>query len=213
MPSLSMHVRAKPLQVASALRRFMSMRGYSVLPPRGDEVAAVEFRLVPPGTSGLTAVFAEPPDQIDEVLASTLSQSLRTLVFSLVRGGDVFALQSWNGGHPLERVGVVRGQLVEGEPGELASAILAGEEQSVLDARGIELDHPDARAIVVGFAQAARPGRTALVVDPLLSCPRCGSPMAERKGRFGAFFGCLRFPQCDGKLSSAEADAQRKSNQ
>ncbi len=29
-------------------------------------------------------------------------------------------------------------------------------------------------------------------------CPKCGSPMKVRHGRFGAFFGCTRYPECKG---------------
>ena len=27
-------------------------------------------------------------------------------------------------------------------------------------------------------------------------CPRCGQPLALRKGRFGAFYGCTGYPVC-----------------
>ncbi|MEN8222748.1 MAG: PD-(D/E)XK nuclease family protein [Acidobacteriota bacterium] len=35
-------------------------------------------------------------------------------------------------------------------------------------------------------------------VDPsdLKHCPDCGSPLAERKGKFGKFLGCTGFPEC-----------------
>lgn len=29
-------------------------------------------------------------------------------------------------------------------------------------------------------------------------CPKCGSPMAKRTGKNGAFYGCTKYPQCDG---------------
>lgn len=31
-------------------------------------------------------------------------------------------------------------------------------------------------------------------------CPMCGSPMVLRKGKFGNFFGCMRYPNCKGTL-------------
>jgi hypothetical protein len=31
-------------------------------------------------------------------------------------------------------------------------------------------------------------------------CPRCGMMMEERKGRHGAFLGCMRYPDCRGTL-------------
>ena len=27
-------------------------------------------------------------------------------------------------------------------------------------------------------------------------CPLCGAPLAKRRGRFGAFYGCTGYPQC-----------------
>jgi len=27
-------------------------------------------------------------------------------------------------------------------------------------------------------------------------CAKCGSPMKQRTGKFGRFFGCTRYPQC-----------------
>ena len=29
-------------------------------------------------------------------------------------------------------------------------------------------------------------------------CPECGSLMAIRKGKYGAFWGCSAYPMCDG---------------
>lgn len=34
--------------------------------------------------------------------------------------------------------------------------------------------------------------------EPTRACTLCGSPMLLRKGKFGAFFGCVRWPECDG---------------
>ncbi len=32
-------------------------------------------------------------------------------------------------------------------------------------------------------------------------CPKCGSKTRRRQGRFGPFYGCSRYPACDGKLN------------
>jgi DNA topoisomerase I len=32
-------------------------------------------------------------------------------------------------------------------------------------------------------------------------CPRCAAPMVSRRGRFGRFLSCSRFPACDGKVA------------
>lgn len=29
-------------------------------------------------------------------------------------------------------------------------------------------------------------------------CPKCGAPMVQRRGRYGPFYGCSRYPECDG---------------
>jgi ribonuclease HI len=33
-------------------------------------------------------------------------------------------------------------------------------------------------------------------------CPECGAPMVLRKGKFGKFYGCSRFPECKGVCSA-----------
>ena len=30
------------------------------------------------------------------------------------------------------------------------------------------------------------------------TCPTCNSPMQERKGKFGKFYGCTQYPRCRG---------------
>lgn len=34
--------------------------------------------------------------------------------------------------------------------------------------------------------------------EPTLTCTLCGSPMLLRRGQFGEFYGCVRWPECDG---------------
>jgi hypothetical protein len=31
-----------------------------------------------------------------------------------------------------------------------------------------------------------------------MKCPQCGSPMVQRNGKYGAFWGCTRYPECRG---------------
>ncbi len=38
-----------------------------------------------------------------------------------------------------------------------------------------------------------------LFKDP--KCPRCGSKMVRRSGKFGEFWGCLKYPLCKGTLN------------
>lgn len=44
------------------------------------------------------------------------------------------------------------------------------------------------------FERLAREPETAGSPEKL--CPRCGAPMARRRGRFGAFYGCTGYPAC-----------------
>lgn len=42
-------------------------------------------------------------------------------------------------------------------------------------------------------------------------CPKCGSPMAKRNGKNGAFWGCTKYPQCDG-LENIGGKSKSRSN-
>ena len=46
----------------------------------------------------------------------------------------------------------------------------------------------------------------------LVKCPKCGSPMRKRSGKYGEFWGCSSYPKCtatlDGKQVLAQAQAQ-----
>jgi len=35
----------------------------------------------------------------------------------------------------------------------------------------------------------------------VLVCPKCGAPVEIRRGRYGAFYGCTKYPRCKGTLS------------
>ncbi|MFN4218257.1 MAG: type I DNA topoisomerase [Candidatus Bipolaricaulia bacterium] len=37
------------------------------------------------------------------------------------------------------------------------------------------------------------------------TCPKCGAPMVQRRGRFGPFYGCSRYPDCDGIINIERA--------
>ncbi|MGH7987361.1 MAG: topoisomerase DNA-binding C4 zinc finger domain-containing protein [Candidatus Binataceae bacterium] len=37
------------------------------------------------------------------------------------------------------------------------------------------------------------------------SCPKCGQPTRRRRGRYGSFYGCTRYPECDGKINARRA--------
>lgn len=48
---------------------------------------------------------------------------------------------------------------------------------------------------------------------PEIICDKCGAPMAMKIGRFGAFFGCTRYPECDNTktLKQLSGDAEESS--
>lgn len=205
MSELTLYVRATPLQVAAALRRHFAMRGFDVAAPSSAEPAAMSFRV---GAGALVAVTAAPADAVDELLAASLSQTLRTRAVTAVDGERIAAVKRWEQGRLVEQAGVMGGQVVDGQGTPLAERLAAGELGAVLAELGIDTAAPT-RAVDLSFVQRGGRGAPELVVDPGLACPRCGGPMASRKGRFGDFWGCLRYPSCDGKLNATQATALR----
>lgn len=41
-------------------------------------------------------------------------------------------------------------------------------------------------------------------------CPKCGSAVKKRSGRFGDFYSCSRYPQCDGKVEDKPRQKKKK---
>lgn len=41
-----------------------------------------------------------------------------------------------------------------------------------------------------------------------MNCPRCGSVMAKRDGKFGPFWGCSSFPKCKGSRNPDGSTSQ-----
>ncbi|GDX11419.1 hypothetical protein LBMAG57_31910 [Verrucomicrobiota bacterium] len=41
-------------------------------------------------------------------------------------------------------------------------------------------------------------------------CPKCGSAVKKRSGRFGDFYSCSRYPQCDGKIEDKPRRKKKK---
>ena len=48
-----------------------------------------------------------------------------------------------------------------------------------------------------GFVQA--PSLPPYLPDPAIPCPKCGSPMNLRPGKYGPWLGCSKFPKCRGR--------------
>jgi len=217
-PRLTLHVRAKPMRAAATLRRYMAMRGYVPIAPRSDDIPSVVFVLssIPSG-SPFTAIRPEPAEQCDDHLGGFLSQELRSVAYTVVLGGDVVAVRCWEAGVQQSQFGRVADRIVEEADVPWAQKIVAGANpEDVLGTLGLHSlgdEGPDGKSITVGFQARGRGATDAsLLLDPLLECPRCQEPMVQRKARHGLFFGCVRYPDCDGVLSekqAAEARAKR----
>lgn len=52
------------------------------------------------------------------------------------------------------------------------------------------------------FDQEPENGRK--TADPAPKCPKCGSPMRKRNGKFGEFWGCSIYPACNGTMNLAD---------
>ena len=76
-------------------------------------------------------------------------------------------------------------------PGLPSYALTALAEHYGLTTQGAHRALNDCRMNQQIFERLAREPRRAAK-----RCPRCGQPMALRKGRFGAFYGCTGYPVC-----------------
>ena len=50
-------------------------------------------------------------------------------------------------------------------------------------------------------------------VSPQYPCPKCPSPLIRRKGKNGFFWGCLRYPNCDGLMQDKGGKPRLKGDQ
>ena len=53
-----------------------------------------------------------------------------------------------------------------------------------------------ATTYVVDFATVQTDEQIVIEVAP--TCPRCGETMTKRSGKFGSFWGCADYPECQG---------------
>jgi DNA topoisomerase-1 len=44
------------------------------------------------------------------------------------------------------------------------------------------------------------------------SCPQCGSPLVEKRGRFGPFVGCSNYPDCKYIKKTGKKTTKRKTS-
>ena len=201
------------MRVAGVLRRYMAMKGYTPTPPNAADPPVFSFIVYPAGESGFVSIRPEPADQVEDHVGAYLSQELRSPAWSLVFGDEVVAIRAYDGGKETARFGWVGGAVAEEHDADWAQAIATGQDPTeVLDGLGLTYfqgeDRPR-RSLVAGFSHRARRGTPAFEVDPLLECPTCKGPMVKRTSKKGPFYGCVRFPQCDGILTEEQADQMR----
>ncbi len=139
----------------------------------------------------------------------------RKLVLRRGRFGEFFACSAYPeckttmnvgpNGEPLEKVEKVT-PVVEGiEPGETRACEKCGKPMVVRTSKRGAFwgctGYPKCRNLVPieGAVQAGQNGSAAAASGPAITeytCPNCGKPMAERRGRFGPFLGCTGYPEC-----------------
>lgn len=214
---LALHVASRPMLVAGRLRAHMQTRGYAPLGP-GAEAAAECVTLVIASPDRVSAwVYPDHPDSVHDDLGRLLSQELQCRVTTIAVAGAVSAYEAAEGGRTVEKLAVNGTEVLEDDRSPLAEAVAGGADlPSLLRARGLGAfdEPPDPRALVLRFVLKGQPARRSepeIEVDPLLSCPQCGSAMRLAQSRYGPFYGCLRHPDCRGRLSVKQAESQRAS--
>ncbi|MFT7624012.1 MAG: hypothetical protein ACI9WU_003198, partial [Myxococcota bacterium] len=208
----------RPMLVASRLRIAMERRGFAAVPkgePMPDDGFTLAIRRTGPADCW---IHPDHPDAVPDELAQLLSSELRCRVTSIAQMGTVCAYEVADSGTIAEKLAADGSKILESTQGRFEARVAGGESLNalVLEAGwdGLSVSFAEAcetrRAMVIGFAPL--PGRHSaeeIVIDPGLSCPVCGQAMRTVEGRFGAFFGCVRFPTCQGRFSEKEAEKVR----
>lgn len=211
---LILHVATRAILVAGRLRAHMETRGYLALDADAEAPPeCVSITLASPDRAS-TWVHPDHPDAMHDDLGRLLSQDLQCRVTTIALAGDVCAYEVAERGSIAEKLAVKGTEVLEDQASPLAEAVAAGGRlPALLEARLGSFDAPPgARPLVLRFVLRDKPRQRAegdIEVDPLLSCPECGSAMRLAQGRYGPFYGCLRHPACRGRLSVKQADAQR----
>ena len=214
-----LHVETRAILVASRLRITMEQRGWLTLPPRTPAPPDGFTLIVRPLSPAACAVHPDHTEAIPDELGRRLSQELRCRVTAVARVGTVCAYEVSEGGNVVEKLAVDGDRVLENVGSTLADEVAGGAAlPDLLLARGLdgltvttEEAATTRRAVALGFVP--RPGRgdgAVIEIDPTLSCPKCGAAMRKMEGKFGAFYGCVSFPECRGRLTDKQATAQRE---
>lgn len=204
--------------VAGQLRRFFEQRGYVALP--GGKIAPDTGFTLAIAPVGRTACWLLPDiiDAVPDELGQLLSDALQCRVTSVAEVGSVQAYEVSANGRPLEKLAVDGDNVLDDMGSPHRRAVLSGQPiAACLEAAGLEgaaQTYEDAaaarRTLRLSFAPKERAGADSIEIDPTLSCPKCGSAMRKNQGRYGTFWGCVRFPDCRGRLTEKQAEAARQ---
>ncbi|PKN55071.1 MAG: hypothetical protein CVU56_23230 [Deltaproteobacteria bacterium HGW-Deltaproteobacteria-14] len=210
---LALFVAAPPARVGGRLRVLMQQRGYLLRagdgPPPPDGFA---LRISAEGRTGAW-LHPDPPDAIPDALALILSQELAARVTTVLRTDVATAYEICERGRVVEKLAARGDELLEDVASPHAEAVAGGESLvERLTAAGLgrgfvafDGTH-DARSVVLTFVLAGKKkGGETIEIDPLVTCPICGEASVLRQGRFGEFYSCVRFPECRGRRTLAEA--------
>lgn len=209
---LALFVAAPAARVGGRLRMLMQQRGYLLRagdgPPPADGFA---LRISAEGRAGAW-LHPDPPDAIPDALALLLSQELAARVTTVLRTDVATAYEICERGRVVEKLAARGDEILEDVASSHAAPVAGGASLvERLTAAGlgrgfVAFDGPhDERSVVLTFALAGKKGGETIEIDPLVTCPICGEASVLRQGRFGEFYSCVRFPDCRGRRTLAEA--------
>ena len=217
---LTIFAASRAIRVASRLRTAMEAQGFGALDP-GARPHPQEFGFVlrPTADRSLTCIHPEFAESVPETLTMRLSAELRCRVTSVVRAGPITAYEVWEAGERSEKLAVQDDKILEEASSPYSEEVRRGANlAALLEAAGldgVERSFGDAkqgsgRPMLLRFAPLGRSSAAEEIeIDPLLTCPLCKSPMRVVSGAFGAFYGCVRFPGCRGRLTEKQARTAR----
>jgi len=212
---LALYVEAPTSRVGGRLRTLMQQRGYQMLKGEAPPPDGFALRVTAVGRAGAW-LHPDPPDAFPDGTAKLLSEALRARVTTVLRAGGITAYEVCAGGRVVEKLAAHGAQLLEEQESRHAAAVEGGaslEELLIEDglAQGFapfDADH-GGRTVVLVLGLAGKKAGETIEIDPLVTCPECGEASVLRQGRFGEFYSCVRFPDCRGRRTLAEAKRLR----
>ncbi|TNF27585.1 MAG: hypothetical protein EP329_19250 [Deltaproteobacteria bacterium] len=208
---LALFVAAPPTRVGGRLRTLMQQRGYDMLKGTTPPADGFALRVSAAGRDGAW-LYPDPPDAIPDGTALLLSQALNTRVTTVLRTEVVTAYEVCDRGRVVEKLAARGAELLDEVASPHAAAVAGGGSlEALLTEAGLgqgfvpfDGEHAGRSAVLV-FGLAGKKAGETLEIDPLVTCPECGEATVLRQGRFGEFYSCVRFPDCRGRRTLAEA--------